>query len=175
MTEKSKSCHDRWTVGQSVLVSSTHLQPKTIFLLLPDRCGFVDMGRPLWREDVSVFYNCCWSSPVQSFSGSNPAGLMIIFYCLRFETPRIYIPRNRVAQLYPHALGSLSVASHDSQNYGGGIRTHLHVGINARMFFQIIYKNSFRTLPETHYVTATKANRLMLFKETALFIVRKHS
>jgi hypothetical protein len=37
-----------------------------------------------------------------------------ILYCLRFETPqpggpglRIYIPRNRVAQLYPHTLGSL--------------------------------------------------------------------
>jgi hypothetical protein len=29
--------------------------------------------------------------------------------------PRIYIPRNRVAQLYPQALGSLFVASYDSQ------------------------------------------------------------
>jgi hypothetical protein len=31
-------------------------------------------------------------------------------------------PRNRVARLYPQALGSLFVASHDSQGYGGGIR-----------------------------------------------------
>jgi hypothetical protein len=39
-------------------------------------------------------------SPVQSFSSSSPAGLMTIFYCLRFETPlqpggtgpSIYIP-----------------------------------------------------------------------------------
>jgi hypothetical protein len=31
-------------------------------------------------------------------------------------------PRNRVAQLYPRALGSLFVASYDSQGYGGGIR-----------------------------------------------------
>jgi hypothetical protein len=30
-------------------------------------------------------------------------------------------PRNRVAQLYPHALGSLFVTSYDSQGYGGGI------------------------------------------------------
>jgi hypothetical protein len=32
--------------------------------------------------------------------------------------PRIYIPRKRVAQLYPPALGSLSVAFYDSQGYG---------------------------------------------------------
>jgi hypothetical protein len=36
--------------------------------------------------------------------------------------------RNRVAQLYPQALGSLFVASYDSQGYGGSIRTHLHAG-----------------------------------------------
>jgi hypothetical protein len=31
-----------------------------------------------------------------------------------------------VAQLYPLALGSLFVASYDSQGYGGGILTRLH-------------------------------------------------
>jgi hypothetical protein len=30
-------------------------------------------------------------------------------------------PRNRVAQLYPQALGSLFVVSYDSKGYGGGI------------------------------------------------------
>jgi hypothetical protein len=34
--------------------------------------------------------------------------------------------RNRVAQLYPRALGSLFVASYDSQGYGGSIITRLH-------------------------------------------------
>jgi hypothetical protein len=63
-----------------------HLTPKTRCLLLSDICGFVDMGRPLWREDGSVVYNCCWSSPAHSFSGPSPAGLMSIFYCFRFET-----------------------------------------------------------------------------------------
>jgi hypothetical protein len=43
-------------------------------------------------------------SPAQSFSGPSSVGLMTIFYCLRFET-------------------FLSVASYDSQSYGGGIRT----------------------------------------------------
>jgi hypothetical protein len=39
------------------LVSSPHLGLMTRFLLLSDSCGFVDMGRPFWREDGSVFYN----------------------------------------------------------------------------------------------------------------------
>jgi hypothetical protein len=38
-------------------------------------------------EDRSIVYNCCWSSPAQSFSSPRPVGLMAIFYCLRFETP----------------------------------------------------------------------------------------
>jgi hypothetical protein len=42
--------------------------------------------------------------------------------------PSIYNSRNRVAQLYPQALGSLFVAPHDSQGYGGGIRTRLDAG-----------------------------------------------
>jgi hypothetical protein len=38
-------------------------------------------------------------------------------------------PRNRVAQLYPQALGSLFVVFYDSQGYGGGIRTLHHTGL----------------------------------------------
>jgi hypothetical protein len=66
-------------------------------------CGFVDVGRSLWREDRSVVYNCCWPSPEHSFSGPSVMGLVTIFYCFRFDT-------------------SLSVASYDSRGYGGGIR-----------------------------------------------------
>jgi hypothetical protein len=79
------------------------------FLLLSDSCGFVHVGRSLWREDGSVVYNSCWLSPVQSFSGPSPVGLVVIFYCLRFET-------------------SLFVASYDSQGHGGYIRPRLHAG-----------------------------------------------
>jgi hypothetical protein len=51
---------------------------------------------PLWQEDASLIYNFCWFSPVKSFSGSSPARLMTIFYCLRFETP----PTRRARSLY---------------------------------------------------------------------------
>jgi hypothetical protein len=38
-------------------------------------------------------------------------------------------PKNKVAHLYPQALGSLFVAYYDSQGYGRGIRTRLHAGM----------------------------------------------
>jgi hypothetical protein len=86
---------------------------------------------------IAVYvYDCCWPSSPQSFSGQTPIALMTIFYCLRFDTPRnlegqvsVFVsPRNRVARLYPQALGSLFVAFYDSQGYGGGIRPRLHTG-----------------------------------------------
>jgi hypothetical protein len=73
-------------------------------------------------------------SPAQSSQGPSPAGLMTIFYSLIFETPPTWRARSpylhpqkkRVASLYPQALGSLFVASYDSQSYGGGVRPRLH-------------------------------------------------
>jgi hypothetical protein len=49
---KSKLCYDQWSVGQSILVSSTHLGLTTRFLLLSDSCEFVDVGRAQTREWV---------------------------------------------------------------------------------------------------------------------------
>jgi hypothetical protein len=106
---KSKLYYDRRSAGQSVLEQNTHLGLTTRSWLLCDSCGFVDLGRPHWREDGSAVCNCYWLSPAQSFSGPSPVGLVVIFYCLRFET-------------------SLLVASYDSQGHGGGIRPRLHTG-----------------------------------------------
>jgi hypothetical protein len=66
--------------------------------------GLVFVGRPLWREDGSVFSICCWPLPAQFFSDPCPN------YCLRFET-------------------SLFIASYDSQGHGGGIWPRLHMDI----------------------------------------------
>jgi hypothetical protein len=61
---------------------------------------------------------------------------MTIYNCLISDNPNLedqvlafYIPKNRVAQLYPRELGSLYVASNDSQVYDGGILTRLHTGV----------------------------------------------
>jgi hypothetical protein len=91
------------SVGQSVLVSSTHLGLTTRFLLLSDSCVFVDVGRSLWRENGSAVYSCCWTSPAQSFLGPSPAGFVTIFYSLRFETPTTW--RARSPYLYPPGTG----------------------------------------------------------------------
>jgi hypothetical protein len=133
--KKSKLYYDRRSVGQSLLVSSPHFGPNTGFFLLSGSCEFVDVGPPFWREDGSVVYSCCWSSPALSFLGPSPAELTTVFYCQIQDTPNlqgqapIFIsPRNRVAQLYPEPVGSLFVASNNWQGYGGGIRTRLHIG-----------------------------------------------
>jgi hypothetical protein len=57
--------------------------------------------------------------PRQRSHSSNLEGQVAVFIS----------PRDRVAQLYPQAPGSLFVAPYDSQGYGGGIRTRLHSGI----------------------------------------------
>jgi hypothetical protein len=65
------------------------------------------MYHPLGWEDRSVVYNCCWSSPSQSFSGLTSVGLVTTFYCLKFETPPTWrarslclYPPGKVARLY---------------------------------------------------------------------------
>jgi hypothetical protein len=47
---------------------------------------------------------------------------------LQGQVPIFISPRNRMARIYPQALGSPFVASYDSQGYGGYIRSRLHMG-----------------------------------------------
>jgi hypothetical protein len=109
----------------------------TRFLLLSDSCGFVDVGCSVTREQV-----CCLqlllflASTVILRSESWGTRDHILLSQIRDSTnlkvqvPLFISPRNRVAQLYPQALGSLFVASYDSQGYGGGIQTRLHTGFS---------------------------------------------
>jgi hypothetical protein len=128
---KSKLSYDRRSVGQSVLVSGHHHGPWPIFLFLEI---FLTQ---LW---VYYFVTCSLARDrvcnllLQSLSGLSPAGLKTIFYCPNFwdslnlkgQAPVFMFHRNRVAQLYPRALGSLIVASYDLHGNGGGILTRLH-------------------------------------------------
>jgi hypothetical protein len=143
--------YDRWSVGQSILVSSPkikvmlrqtvsrpvyidiklHLVPKTRVFLLSDSFWF-HVGRPVWTEDGSVVYNCFWSSTVQSFSGPSPTGHIPYFTVSDLRLPKpwgtgppIYIPQEQGGPVIPQALGSLFVA-YDSQSYNAGIRTSFH-------------------------------------------------
>jgi hypothetical protein len=48
---------------------------------------------------------------------------------LEGQVPVFMSPTNRVTWLCPQALGSLFVASYDSQGYGKSIRPRLHIGV----------------------------------------------
>jgi hypothetical protein len=118
---KSKLRYDRQSVRQSLLVSSSCLGPKTRFILLPDSCRFVDVGYPS-NEIMGLSFTiaagpCQHSHFTLSDSRLTKPG---------WSDSRIYSPSNRVAQLYPQALGSLFIIHFDSQRYGGGIQPHLH-------------------------------------------------
>jgi hypothetical protein len=83
----------------------------------------------------NLLYNCFWALSEQSLLGRSPAELTAIFYCLVWDSPHlegqgpVFIsPRNRVAQLYLRALGSLFVASYDSQ----GLRRVSQLSIYSR-------------------------------------------
>jgi hypothetical protein len=130
--------YDRQSVGQSLLVSGAHLGPATNFFLLEiffrqlQVCYFVSPS--LTRGQVcNLLHNCFWALPEQSLLGRSPAELTVIFYCLIWDSPNLegQVPvfislRNRMAQLYPRALGSLFIASYDSQGCGGDILIRLH-------------------------------------------------
>jgi hypothetical protein len=75
------------------------------------------------------------ADPHQHSHSQSPAGLNHILLSqirdspnLEGQVPVFIFSRNGVAQLYPQALGSIFVASYDSQGYGEGIRTRLHTG-----------------------------------------------
>jgi hypothetical protein len=99
---KSKLRYDRRSVGQFILVSSTHQELMTRFLLLSDNCVFVDVGRSLWRENVPAVYNCCWTSPAQSFLGPSPITVSDLKLPQRGGPgPRIYVPQEQGAPVIP--------------------------------------------------------------------------
>jgi hypothetical protein len=84
---------------------------------------------------------------------------MTTFYCLKIrdypnlesDVPIFISSRNRVAQLYPQSLGSHFVASYDSQGYGGGIRTLLHVGMS----------DSYRLMSSLHSVKTERIEKIV--------------
>jgi hypothetical protein len=61
---------------------------------------------------------------------------------LEGQVPLVISPRNRVAQLYLQAPGSLFVASYDSQACCGGIRLRLHMRMKTVFHINNIYKFS---------------------------------
>jgi hypothetical protein len=125
------------------------------YLFLSDRYVLLSVGRPIWREDGSVFCMCRWPLPAQYFSGPSPLGLETVFYCLRFGISRF-------------------VASYDSQGHGGGIRPRLHhsrillypVGTDHAQKTQPLYCWTAQTTEKTR-VTCQTASSLVRYQHWA--------
>jgi hypothetical protein len=100
----------------------------------------------LWREYGSVVYNLllALASTVTLRSESRGIHDHILLSLIRDSSNlqgqiAVFLsPRNRVARLYPQALGSFLVTSYDSQGYGGGIRPRLHSG------YSVTYESNSR-------------------------------
>jgi hypothetical protein len=104
---------DGQSVSQSVSMSWCWVHSGTcdqillpVWRLEPESYCLVSVGRSLWWEDGSADYSAItqWSESCRTHNHT-------LLSHLRLPQPggsgsRIYIPRNRVAQLYPQALGS---------------------------------------------------------------------
>jgi hypothetical protein len=101
---------------------------------LPQR-HFRPSQNPTW-PDPGLNPGCRGGKPATnrlSYSAARTYDYVLLsqirdYLYLESQVPVLKSPRNRVAQLYPRAPGSLFVASYDFQGYGGRIRTNLHVG-----------------------------------------------
>jgi hypothetical protein len=93
---------------------------------------------------------------------------MTIFCCLIFDTPPNW--RARSQYLYPPGRGQPSYTPRHLVHFRRRAAVEvfdLASTTDQRLnFFLIIYEHSVRTSQETYEVSATKANRLMLFRET---------
>jgi hypothetical protein len=143
----------RLTVGQSVSLGvEPHLGLMTRYLLLFDSYGVVFVGRPLWRENGSVFCICCWPSPAQSFSGPSPW----------ISPPYFTVSVLRLPFSSPPTTRRVTVEVFDPAS------TRQSEDAN-------IYKTSVRTSQETHYVSATETVRLMSFGEIIAVYCENHT
>jgi hypothetical protein len=67
----------RPTVSRPVSLGIKHPSGlTTTFLLLSDSCGFVDMGRSLWREDRLSLTIAAGPRQRSHFAGPSPVGLL---------------------------------------------------------------------------------------------------
>jgi hypothetical protein len=108
---------------------------------------------------------------VQSLNGPSRAKLVTVLYCLIWDPPPpnlegqvpVFIsPRNKVAELYSRALGSLYVSFCDSQGYVGDIRTlpqpggpgpHMCISLRNRMVQSIVLIITSHGTQKTHLPT----------------------
>jgi hypothetical protein len=127
----------RFTAHQFVLVTSPLRLTTSNFIFQLNTCSY----SPYVASSLAIGWVCCsqlllvlTSAVILRFESRGTHARILQSQIrdspnLEGQVPVFISPRNRVAQLHPQALGSLFVASYDSQGYGGGIRPRLHTGL----------------------------------------------
>jgi hypothetical protein len=129
--------YDRQSVGQSVLVSGSHLEPMTKFLLSDWQlrvswCGAPSLARG-WVCNLLVQLPLGLARAVTFGYKSYRTHDHFLLSHMRLPQPRepgpcTYIPQEQGGPVIIPGTGFPFVASYDSQGYGGGILTRLHTG-----------------------------------------------
>jgi hypothetical protein len=130
---KSKFCYHRLLVDQSILVSSPHLGPNTRFLFLSVAgllCGSPSLtrGRVCRLQLLLTLARAVILGPESRWTQDN---ILLNPPTLKARTPHLYPPATGWPSYTPRHWVPFSSSLTVSQGYGGGIRTHLHAGLEA--------------------------------------------
>jgi hypothetical protein len=165
LLRKLELIYYRQSVGQSALVSGSHLDPITRFLFFVWRLWISWYVAPSLTKglvcDLLVQLLLCLARAVTLGSKSRRTYDHILLPHLRLPKPggprpRIYSPQEQGVPDIPPALGSLSVASYDSQGYGGSILTRLHTGRPITFFsffFKLLRPTVSRLVPSGYWAS----------------------
>jgi hypothetical protein len=136
---KSELLYDwRFTANQFLLAISPLRLTTSNFILQLNTCGY----SPYKTSSLTRGWVCrlqlllvLASAVILSFDSRGTHDHILLSQIrdspnLESQVPVFISPRNRVAQLYPQALGYIFVSSYDSQVYGGGIWPRLHTGFD---------------------------------------------
>jgi hypothetical protein len=121
---KSKLCCNQQLVTQSVTVSSPIWGQRPDFYSCQTTVGLLmwgtlsDKKSGLFTIAAGPYQHSHYDHSLLSQVRDSPN--------MEGQVPVFISPGNRVAQLYPQALGSLFIASYNSQGYSGGIQTRIH-------------------------------------------------
>jgi hypothetical protein len=125
----------RFTANQFVLATSPLRLKISNFICQPNICDYsLHVTSSLtrgWSLQLLLIFASAVILRSESLGTHDHISLSLIRDSRNLEgqVPVYISPRNKVARFYPQALGSLFVASYDSQGYGGGILSRLHMGM----------------------------------------------
>jgi hypothetical protein len=131
---KLKLIYARRSVGQSVLVSGSHLEPMTRFLFSVWRlrvswCVAPSLTRGwVYNLLVQLLLGLARAVTLGSKSRRTHDHILLRLSQPGGPGPCIYIPPEQGGPVIPPGTGFPFVASYDSQGCGGGILTRLHTG-----------------------------------------------